>query len=276
MRRCLTVGLLLVLVQLGLRGQGPAFEVASVKAGVPPDVPTGIRPVSAGGQFHAVLTLHDLIQVAYGAPLALLPSQVAGGPAWVATERFDIVAKASGLANATSGGRDELRAMMRTLLADRFRLRVRRESRELPIFNLVLDRADGRLGPRLHVEDGQCVSPSSTSASAADISRWCGFRRFAPGAISVRGMTLDEFASGISTHADVQRVVRNRTGLVGKFDLDVEYTPDTVAPGDPPATVASGVGLSTALKDQLGLRLESTKGPVDLLVIDRVEKPSPE
>src|SRR5215472_8808164 len=71
-----------------------AFEVASVKVGVPADVPYGIRPVSAGGQFHAILTLHDLVQVAFGTPLALLPSQVIGGPAWVASERFEILAKA--------------------------------------------------------------------------------------------------------------------------------------------------------------------------------------
>src|SRR5215475_9321775 len=124
--------------------KSPAFEVASVKAGVPADVPSGIRPVSAGGQFHAVLTLHDLVQVAYGTPLALLQSQVVGRPDWVAKDRFDIVAKTNGIANAPTGGRDELLAMMRTLLADRFRLQTRTESRQLPIFNLVLDRADGR------------------------------------------------------------------------------------------------------------------------------------
>jgi len=251
-----------------------AFEVASVKADVPSDVPTGIRPVSAGGQFHAVLTLHDFVQVAYGTPLALLPSQVVGGPAWVATERFEVVAKASGIANAPSAGRDVLSLMMRTLLADRFHLQVRRETRELPIFNLVLDRADGRPGPRLHTEDGQCVSISAASGTAADPSRWCGFRRVTRGAISARGMTLDEFASGISTHADVQRVVRNRTGLSGKFDLDVEYTPDSTS--DPQAVSSFGIGFATALREQLGLRLDSTKAPVDVLVIGHVEQPTPD
>lgn len=253
----------------------PAFEVASVKVGVPEDVPSGIRPVSAGGQFHAILTLHDLVQVAYGTPLALLPSQVIGGPAWVVSERFEIVAKASGMANAPSGGRDALQAMLRTLMADRFHLLIRRESRELPIFNLVLDRAEGSLGPRIHREDGQCVAMSAAVKEAADPSRWCGFRRFTPGAVSARGMTLDEFASGISTRADIQRVVRNRTGLAGKFDLDLEYTPDAV-PGDPQSAPSSGAGLSTAMKEQLGLRLESTKGPVDVLVIDHVERPTPD
>lgn len=253
-----------------------AFEVASVKVGVPADGPYGIRPVSAGGQFHAILTLHDLVQVAYGTPLALLPSQVVGGPAWAASERFEIVAKANGLANAPSGGRDELQAMLRTLMADRFRLLIRRESRELAIFNLVLDRADGSLGPRIHREDGQCVVMSAAVKKAADPSRWCGFRRFAPGAVSARGMTLDEFASGISTRADIQRVVRNRTGLAGKFDLDLEYAPDAGVRGDPQSAPPFAIGLSTAMKEQLGLRLESAKGPVDVVVIDHVERPTPD
>lgn len=90
-------------------------------------------------------------------------------------------------------------------------------------------------------------------------------------------MTLDEFASGISTRADIQRVVRNRTGLAGKFDLDLEYAPDAGVPGDPqPAPAFATTGLSTAMKEQLGLRLESAKGPVDVVVIDHVERPTPD
>jgi len=88
-------------------------------------------------------------------------------------------------------------------------------------------------------------------------------------------MTLDELASGISTHADVQRVVRNQTGLAGKFDLDVEYTPDAaVAANVQTAPPSGGVGLSTAFKEQLGLRLESARGPVDVIVIEHVERPT--
>ena len=281
MGRAIPLVVVLIVLAVSLRAQSTdqkplAFDVASIKVGIPADVPMGIRPVSAGGQFHAVLTLHDLVQIAYGAPLALLPSQVVGGPDWVATERFEIVAKADGLANAPSGGRDELQSMMRTLLADRFRLEIRRESREQPIFNLVLDRSDGRLGPRLRAEDGQCVSTSAVSAASADSSRWCGFRRFGPGAISARGMTLDAFASGISTRPDIQRVVRNRTGLTGKFDLDVEYMPDRASTGDPQPAAVDSVGLSTALREQLGLKLQATRGPVDVLVIEHIEKPSPD
>jgi uncharacterized protein (TIGR03435 family) len=169
--------------------------------------------------------------------------------------------------------------MMKTLIADRFGVVIRRESRQLPIFNLLLDRSDGTLGPRLHPEDGLCVSMSATSTSAADPSRWCGFRRFGPGAISVRGMTLDEFASGISTRPDLQRVVRNRTSLSGKFDVDLDYTPDTPVQQDqaaPGSTRDGDVGLSTALREQLGLKLENATGPVDVLVIDHADRPTPD
>jgi uncharacterized protein (TIGR03435 family) len=256
-----------------------AFEIASIKIGVPADVVSGIRPVTAGGQFHAVLSLHDLIQVAYGSPLALLSAQIVGGPSWDTSDRFEITAKADGLVNAPAGGRDLLLAMMRSLLADRFQLQLHRESRQMPIFNLAINRSDGKIGPRLRPEDGQCVSLSAASAPTVDRSRWCGFTRVTAGSISVRGMTLDEFASGISTRPDIQRVIRNRTGLNGKFDLDLEYTPVSLVQGDPsapPTRAESGVDLFTAFKEQLGLKLEGSTGPVDVLVIDHVERPTPD
>jgi uncharacterized protein (TIGR03435 family) len=260
---------IVIFAAIALAAQAPSFEVASIKTGVPADVPTGIRPVTAGGQFHAVLTLRDLIQVAYGSPLALLPSQIVGGPAWTASERFEITAKAAALATASpSGGRDRLLAMMQTLLRERFQLTLRRESRQLPIFNLVIDRPDGKPGPRLRPEDGKCVSMSGATPASSDPSQWCGFQRMTPAAISARGMTLDEFASGISTRPDIQRVIRNRTGLKGKFDLDLEYTPSL------PAQTESGVDLFTAIREQLGLRLNSGAGPVDIMVIDHVERPT--
>jgi len=253
------------------------FEVASIKSAVPADVVSGIRPVTAGGQFRAVLTLHDLIQVAYGSPLALLSSQIVGGPSWGTGDRFEITAKADGVVNAPAGGRELLLAMMRALLADRFRLQLHRETRQLPIFNLAVDRSDGKLGPRLRLEDGQCVSLSSPSAPAVDRSRWCGFTRVTAGAISARGMTLDDFASGIATRPDIQRVIRNRTGLNGKFDLDLEYTPASLAQGDPSvqsSRAESSADLFTAFREQLGLKLEGARGPVDVIVIDRVERPT--
>jgi uncharacterized protein (TIGR03435 family) len=235
-----------------------AFEVASLKR-VTSDIPYGIRPVDPSGRFHAIITLHDLIRIAYGSPLALTESQIVDAPQWTKTDRFEITAKADGALS-----HDVLMEMMRSLLADRFQLRVRKETRELSLYDLVLDRV-GQTGPRLRVSDGQCLS--TFAEATANLARSCGFKRFAPTAISALGMTLDDFANGISTRPEVQRVVRNRTGRSEKFDLDVEYTPEPDAPA---------AAFFTAFREQLGLRFQAATGPLDAYVIERVEPPSPD
>jgi uncharacterized protein (TIGR03435 family) len=269
MRRALLVTCLLLLTARDHAGaqSAPAFEVASIKKIVSPDVPVGIRPIGPGGQFHAVLTVHDLVRVAYSAPLALLDSQVVGGPGWVNVDRFDITAKIAGPQTDVSNGPPaQLLAMIRSLLADRFKLRTRRETRRLPVYDLVLDKTGAR-GPRLRPTAGTCVSVPLNPSDARPL---CGFTRFSPGQVSARSMTLDVFAGGMSSRAEVERVVRNRTGLSEKFDLDLEYTPglDTVSESD------AKPSLFTAIREQLGLRLQSAVGPVEVIVIEGVERPT--
>jgi uncharacterized protein (TIGR03435 family) len=156
--------------------------------------------------------------------------------------------------------------MIRTLLADRFRLRTRREIRRLPVYDLVLDKSGTS---RLRPADGTCVS---TPSSESDARSLCGFTRVVPGQISARGMTLDILAGGLAPLAEVERVVRNRTGLLGKFDVDLEYTPGLGAPGDRAADSKST--LFTAIREQLGLRLQPATGPVEVIVIEGVERPT--
>jgi uncharacterized protein (TIGR03435 family) len=247
----------------------PAFEVASIKRELSSEVPTGIRPIGPGGQFRAVMSVHDLVRVAYGAPLALLDSQVVGGPGWIKADRFDITAKIGGQPTDFSNGPPaQLLDMVRTLLADRFMLRTRRETRRLPVYDLVLEDGATR-GPRLQPADGTCVA---TPAGPSESRPSCGFTRAAPGRLTARGMTLDVFAGALSARAEVERVVRNRTGLLEKFDLDLEYTPGLAAPGDPAAD--SRPTLFTAIREQLGLRLQPATGPVEVIVIEHVERPS--
>jgi uncharacterized protein (TIGR03435 family) len=271
MRRAVFATCLLLLTPRDYAGaQGaPAFEVASIKKVASPDVPVGIRPIGPGGQFHAVLTVRDLVRVAYSAPLARLDSQVVGGPGWVNVDRFDITAKIAGEPTDFSNGPPaHLLDMIRTLLADRFALRTRREIRRLAVYDLVLDRSATR-GPRLRPADGTCVSiPSSQSDSHAS----SGFTRFVPGQISARGMTLDILAGGLAPLAEVERVVRNRTALSEKFDLDLEYTPGlgTASDTGPDAKPT----LFTAIKEQLGLRLQPAVGPVEVIVIERASRPA--
>lgn len=112
----------------------PAFEVASIKRVVSPDVIYGIRPTDPSARFHAIITVHDLIAVAYGSPKALLESQVIGAPAWTRSERFEIVAKAPGAV-----AHDVLLRMLQTLLAERFELRMHKKSGQLPASTGPLD-----------------------------------------------------------------------------------------------------------------------------------------
>jgi uncharacterized protein (TIGR03435 family) len=249
--------------------QAPSFEVASIKKVVSPDVPAGIRPIGPGGQFRAVITVHDLVRVAYGAPLALLESQVVGGPGWINVDRFDIAAKIAGQPTDLSNGPPvHLLEMIRTLLEDRFKLRTRKETRRLPVYDLVLEKRGAR-GPRLLVTDGTCLS---VPIAQSDSRPLCGFTRFAPGQISARGMTLDVFASGISPRVEIERIVRNRTGLSEKFDLDLEYTPGLGTASEPGADAKPT--LFTAIREQLGLKLQPAVGPVGVIVIEGVERPT--
>jgi uncharacterized protein (TIGR03435 family) len=197
--------------------------------------------------------------VAYGSPLALVESQIIDAPAWARNDRFEIIAKVTG-----EFSHERFLTMMRSLLADRFQLRLRKETRQLPVYDLVLERA-GQPGPRLRPSNGECRS--DPKEAAADISRACGFKRFTATSISALGMTLDTLASGIATRPELQRHVRNRTGLIGNFDIDVEFMPEPDAPA---------AAFLTAFREQLGLRFQSATGPLDVFIVERVEPPTPD
>lgn len=236
-----------------------AFEVASVKRVTEPGMIYGIRPIEPSGRFYAIITVYDLIRVAYGTAGQLVEAQIIDAPSWARNDRFEIIAKVAG-----EFSQDGFLANMRALLTERFTLRLRKETRQLPVYDLVLDRADQR-GPRLRPGDGQCLT--DPKEVAVDLRRACGFKRVTATSISALGITLDGFAHGISTRPEVQRVVRDRTGLNGRFDIDVEFTPEPDAPA---------AAFFTAFREQLGLRFQPATGPLDAYVIERVEPPSPD
>ena len=232
-----------------------AFEVTSVKRVTDPSVQISARS-SSNGRLSAVFNVKTLVQLAYGYPDTLRDAQVVGGPSWIDTDRFEINATFEGPIGLASGGPPvRLLAMERGLLADRFKLKVHRETRPLPVFDLVRSRADGRLGPRLVRSDGSCA-PN------------CGVKRSVTGAMTAKGIAISRFALLISFLPDVQRVVRDRTGLTEAFDIDLEFAR---TPADQDLAP-----LMTALKEQLGLELKAATGPVDVIVIDHVEPPSPD
>jgi uncharacterized protein (TIGR03435 family) len=274
--------------------QEPQFEVASIKPNKSGDnrVMIGVQP---GGRFTATnVTLRMLIRNAY----QLQDFQITGGPSWLTEERFDIVAKAE--ANDTMG--DPFRAqqsgqpsrgqlMIRALLADRFKLVVHNENKEMPIYALVLARSDGKLGPQLKPSEVDCAAmmaagrgrgrgmPPPEPPGPGAPPPPCGIR-IGPGNMAVGGSPLTQVANSLSMFAG--RIVVDKTGLTGNYDFTLTWTPDQMPgagqrpPGapEPPPIDPNGPSLFTAVQEQLGLKLESQRGPVAVLVIDRVERPT--
>jgi uncharacterized protein (TIGR03435 family) len=267
----------------------PAFEAATVKpnkAG-----PGAVRLLfQPGGRFVATnVTLKMLIGAAYGTPQPIPDSQLSGGPKWLDTDRFDVVAKAAGdPAPGPNGPPPTMFLMLRTLLEERFQLKVHTETKELPIFALVLARSDGKLGPQMHSSATDCAALMASMRARGGPPAPpppgerppCGARMF-PGTMSAGGMTMTQIVNGLARMPGVNRTVIDRTGLGGAFDFDLTWTPDQMPQRDPPpgappfpAIDPNGPSLFTALQEQLGLKLEPTKAPVSVLVIDRAEPPT--
>lgn len=268
-----------------------AFEVASVKPSGPPTQGSFMFQLGLqNGRFAMSQSpLITLIGIAYG----VRPYQVIGGPSWLRADRFDVNAKAE--ADSTPpvptppGTPNRMQLLVQSLLRERFGLVVHPETRELPIATLTRARKDGRLGDRL-------------KPSAFDCQAWMAERRragtpFEPpkpgetlpcstrggiGSVAGRAVPLATLLTMLSGQLD--RPVFDRTNLTGVFDFDLEYTPDrmpTIPPGatlPPGLTLPSpdGPSLMTALQEQLGLKVEMTRGPVDVLVVDAAERPKPD
>jgi uncharacterized protein (TIGR03435 family) len=189
---------------------------------------------------------------------------VLGGPNWINAERFDVLAKANGNPSV-----NEKWAMVRALLADRFKLKAHTETRNLPIYRLLRVRKDGKLGPRLTRSSKPCVEGQILPCAVMGISR--------SGELSARVDTIDDFIRrGLMFILGV--TVIDQTGLQGNFDIDLRWTPESPALPLPDRgateSAADAPSIFTALREQLGLKLEPGKGPVEVLVIDSVEHPT--
>jgi uncharacterized protein (TIGR03435 family) len=199
-------------------------------------------------------TLKLLIAAAYD----LNPRTISGGPAWIGSDHFDIVALTPG---EVRPNRDQQMSMLRGLLADRFKLTFHREQKEFSIY--VLDVAKN--GPKLK------KSTADPDAAAALISTVYPQRILLP----ARNATMGEFASLM--RAILDRPVVDKTGLTGRYDFDLEWAPDeSQFGGEVPAASAEAANAPffTAIQQQLGLKLEATKGPIAALVVDGAERPS--
>jgi len=268
-------------------GTKMAFDVASVKPNKSGSRGTRENLNQPGGYVNTSnFTLEFLIEQAYfpyhpyGSPNTQF--ELSGTSGWMKSERFDIEARAEG--NPTV---EQKQLMLQSLLADRFKLAVHREIRQLPIYALIPVKA-GKIGPQLipHTDNANCVDPatpaSPASASTGPPLPTCGLFTvsvrdggFSPVA---RNVTMEWFAANLS--GLVGRLVKDRTEISGTFDLTLHYVPDVGQPGaqfrsDAAASDPSAPpSIFTALQDQLGLKLDSQTGPVEVLVVDHAEEPS--
>jgi uncharacterized protein (TIGR03435 family) len=268
----------------------PSFEVASVRRNTSG---TGLMTVgmAPGGRLNMTnLPVRNLIVRAYG----VQPYQIVGGPDWIGADRFDVVAKAAS-ADATP---EQINAMMRSLLADRFKLVARRETRELPVYYLVKAREDGRLGPELKPAEVDCGAagrgrggpqpgpgapvpgPRAGGFAPGPGAGGCGLM-IAPGRLQMGGQPIAAAASTLANQ--VGRPIVDKTGLEGNYDLTLSWMPEAgrgapagpLPPGAPdlPPIDPDAPSLFTAVQEQLGLKLESARGPVEVIVIESIQPP---
>src|SRR5688572_17212014 len=238
---------------LALQAGAPAFEVASVKLNA--DVPlvfSGITAIANGRLSAKAMTAKELIARAYRIEVR----EITGGPGWIDSDRYDIEARA-----ATDAANEvQLRLMLQSLLAERFRVRLHRETREGPVYQLVV--ASG--GPKMKPFSGECGDGPGLITLYGRLIGKCG--------------SADKIAASLTAVMD--RPVMDRTTLTGSFaDIRLDWVPDdTQFPGWgrglKPVSDPSGASLFTAIQEQLGLRLEAARGPVEIVVIDAAERPA--
>ncbi len=242
MRRCLP-GLIL-LASMAWPATGPEFDTVSVKPNVSGDRRQSQR--TDGRTFRATnVPARNLVRQAYG--LMFEDYRLVGAPDWLAVERFDVVATLP-----EQAPHSQVSAMLRAMLADRFKLVAHTETREAPMYALVLARKDGRLGPQLRHVTKDCDDELPCELQIG-------------GEIRGRGQGMEQLAKTLLQFAG--RSIVDRTGLTGGFDFDIKAS-EIAGQDDLPS-------IYTAIQEQLGLKLESIRGPVEFVVVDHIDRPAP-
>jgi uncharacterized protein (TIGR03435 family) len=233
----------------GLQSGEEKFEVVSIKENTSGDLSIRAEPQPPDGYRRTSLPVESYVTFAFGISQ---DSRIANLPDWTSTTRFDINAKAAGPITS-----EQRRAMLRDVLVSRFKLRTHVEQREQTVYVMTSVRPDKRLGPGLKLRD-DCADQPCLSAGTGT-----------PQGVKMQATGLTQFADGILSNV-LGQVVRDETGVTGVFDIEATWRPDTgqVDPGD------SRPDVFTALRDQLGLKLEPQKRPVEVLVIDHIERPT--
>ncbi len=248
----------------------PSYEIVSIRPNKSDALMNEDEP--ADGFIAKAITLHQLVAIAYaGTPFSLIDTQIEGEPSWLRSEKFDVTAKVDdseiaalkkvedgdGIAafvQALAQGVPTVRMrMLQELLADRFKLKVHYVTKELPVYNVVMAKGGAKV-----------KKSSETDSKKGDLG-------FSDGKIKGKSVPLSLLPVMFSFVREVGRPVIDRTGLEGLYDLELKWTPEGHV-GELPADAPPG--LFTAIQEQMGLKLEAAKGPVKVLVIDHVERPS--
>ena len=255
------------------------FDVASIKRNKSGEAVAGLRRFP-GGRFEATnIQLSTLISFAY----QLQPFELDGGPSWLMDDRWDILAKIDGdPPPVLPGTADAIAMATRALLADRFKLALRRETREIQVYQLVRA-VDGRVGKGLRQSTVDCLAiqragddaakggPPAPNPNTAD-RLVCGLR-ISVGRIQMGGRPMNLLTDALT--AITQRRVVDRTGLTGNWEFDISFNPPAPPPGrEAPPPDPNAPSVFTVLQEELGLKLESARIPMPVMVVDRVERPA--
>jgi len=304
-----TFALATLLTATAASAQAPAappaatFEVATVKPSAPgdPSNPLSMVPIAApqpGGRFRATnVPLKMLIGIAFD--FQDFNNRVTGGPSALMGTRFDITAIAAGGATLSQKA---LTPLLKNLLIERFKLKTHIEPREMQVYDLVMARSDGRLGPDIKPSKSDCSKADELNAARAEALTKGDLSGVMAKPGEVLTCTVSPNVAGgpanISVHGDGQEIkqlielltqltgrpIRDKTGLTGRYDFDMKLDLQTLLTmargmGMPvPASVnlpqSDGSSLMTALNEQLGLKLDSVRAPMDVLVVDSAEAPA--
>lgn len=271
-----------------------ARSLPPVLSVVKPNVSGGLQgrlSVPLRNRFVATnITIAEVIAAAYGNLFPLRAEQIVGGPRWMHSERYDVEAKldttaGDGESLSDSEPLDDRRvfdqfAMVRAMLAERFNLSARETTREGPVYRLERTRSGDKLGPQIKLSKADCEAIAAAGPYTAlagpdgQLLRPCGVRGRV-GQIVGTGATIQQLAQNLTRVATIEREVMDRTGLTGRFDFTLTWAPP-LRPGDrETGAVIDGPSIFAALQEQLGLKLQAQRGAVRVLVVDRLERPTP-
>jgi bla regulator protein blaR1 len=291
MRGVFLVGLAVVVLAIPLlcqtpTGTKPSFEVATIKASDPGQRGMMIQMQPGGRLVIKGAPVRNLLTNAF----RVRDFQVTGGPTWMGTDRWDIEARAeegsisqrTGLPDPTKP--DPISLRLQSLLEERFQLKYHTETRELPIYELSIAKGGSKM--KLAEDQTPYSPPERGAAPPPPMQPGGAMPRFSMrmGRGNLEAVAMDETSILQTLSSVVGRIIVDKTGLKGLYDVKLQWTPDPPAGGTPlgvpggpelgPAIDPNGPSIFTAIQEQLGLKLEATKGPVDVIVVDSVQKPS--